>query len=346
MASLFTTQGPLHDLEPVESDATPDADLAPPAVGQLSTSDGGDFCLGRPEILDISSGSSTIPKSSLDETRLATPVPASLPHDFPKSSLDKTRYTTPVPHDFSKSSVEESRLATPVPVSLHPDFYYKALPALPTGMAPRLKNDPEDFKFSSSQAYVAIDPFAPSMAQSIANFNYSRPTTMPSHVRPSTMQSPPMKAHSVLDTQSIIDTNSTIDTPTSSYILAFLLDTLPRQIYLYFLFTLPSLYFSRVARIFEEAELSMPDIKKMAIDSANKCQDPLWFPSAYGFQPVMRLKASWEQFIDSLTKEWKTLNLVSVLLLSAILTTLQIDGALTDPYTRYLAFLALVQHDA
>ncbi|KNZ78097.1 hypothetical protein J132_02288 [Termitomyces sp. J132] len=90
----------------------------------------------------------------------------------------------------------------------------------------------------------------------------------------------------------------------------------------------------------------MPDIKKMAIDSANKCQDPLWFPSAYGFQPVMRLKASWEQFIDSLTKEWKTLNLVSVLLLSAILTTLQIDGALTDPYTRYLAFLALVTHKA
>ncbi|KNZ73610.1 hypothetical protein J132_10698 [Termitomyces sp. J132] len=197
-------------------------------------------------------------------------------------------------------------------------------------MTPHFKNDPEDFEFSTPQAYVAIDPFAPSVAQSVANFHYSRPTATPSHIEPQTMQHPQMEAHSV------------IDTPASSYILAFLLDTLPRQIYLYFLFTLPSLYFSRVARIFEEAELSMPDIKRMAIESANNTQDPLWFPSAYGFPPVMRLKTSWEQFIDSLTKEWKTLNLVSILLLSAILTTLQIDGALTDPYTRYLAFLALV----
>ncbi|KAH0578199.1 hypothetical protein H2248_004074 [Termitomyces sp. 'cryptogamus'] len=226
--------------------------------------------------------------------------------------------------------MEETRLATPVPVSIHSDSSYKAPPSLPASMTARFKNDPEDFKFSTPQAYVAIDPFAPSVAQSIANFHYSRPTATPSHIEPQTMQHPQMEAHSV------------IDTPASSYILAFLLDTLPRQICLYFLFTLPSLYFSRVARIFEEAELSMPDIKRMAIESANNTQDPLWFPSAYGFPPVMRLKTSWEQFIDSLTKEWKTLNLVSVLLLSAILTTLQIDGALTDPYTQYLAFLALV----
>ncbi|KAG5332546.1 hypothetical protein C0989_006918 [Termitomyces sp. Mn162] len=173
-------------------------------------------------------------------------------------------------------------------------------------MTPRFKNDPEDFEFSTPQAYVAIDPFVPSVAQSVANFHYSRPTATPSHIEPQTMQHPQMEAHSV------------IDTPASSYILAFLLDTLPRQIYLYFLFTLPSLYFSRVARIFEEAELSMPDIKRMAIESANNTQDPLWFPSAYGFPPVMRLKTSWEQFIDSLTKEWKTLNLVSILLLSSV----------------------------
>ncbi|KAJ6615543.1 hypothetical protein B0H10DRAFT_65422 [Mycena sp. CBHHK59/15] len=44
---------------------------------------------------------------------------------------------------------------------------------------------------------------------------------------------------------------------------AFVTDTLLRQIYLHMLLRLPSLYFSRVARIFEDAEVSRPDIERM-----------------------------------------------------------------------------------
>ncbi|KJA14139.1 hypothetical protein HYPSUDRAFT_220615 [Hypholoma sublateritium FD-334 SS-4] len=55
-----------------------------------------------------------------------------------------------------------------------------------------------------------------------------------------------------------------------------------------------------------------------------------------------RFKATWESFIDNVMREWKTFNILSVLLLSAILTILQIPGAADDPVTRYSALLSLI----
>jgi hypothetical protein len=43
----------------------------------------------------------------------------------------------------------------------------------------------------------------------------------------------------------------------------FIVDTLPRQVYLNFLLYLPAMYFSRVARIFEDAEVSKQEIERM-----------------------------------------------------------------------------------
>ncbi|KAL1742875.1 hypothetical protein HDZ31DRAFT_42292 [Schizophyllum fasciatum] len=57
---------------------------------------------------------------------------------------------------------------------------------------------------------------------------------------------------------------------------------------------------------------------------------------------LARFKNNWEGFIDSLIREWKTLNLVSALLLSAILTMFQIPDAATDPVTRNTALLSLI----
>ncbi|KAG6896832.1 hypothetical protein C0992_005787 [Termitomyces sp. T32_za158] len=243
-----------------------------------------------------------------------------------------------------KSSMDETWTPTPAPL---PSNHHWNIPAT---KAPKMKSHPEKILApqESNTGYVAIDPFVPSVAKSAANFTYSsKLPIMQPQVQPTIDEMMPPGAHGV----------TTL--PTSSYIVAFLLDTLPRQIYLYFLLTLPSLYFSRVARIFEDAELSMPDIKRMVISSPNGFEDQFpsatrilgtWktpnysAPSPFNFQVVARFKTSWEQFVDSLMEEWKTLNLVSVLLLSAILTTLQLDGAVTDPYTRYFAFLALVYH--
>lgn len=175
----------------------------------------------------------------------------------------------------------------------------------------------------------------------------------------------------------------------------FVLDVLPRLIYLNILLRLPLLYFSRVARIFREAEVSRPDIQRM-IEAGQNCAPPPSFdshldnhmahaarqqqqpPPRYGQDqgapgtgygrgrgkeravhpspspsaaagigiaahvgvaaatagqvplgnaeppcplPIMtptlkRFKDSWEAFIDSLLREWKTLNVVSALLAS------------------------------
>ncbi|TFK37837.1 hypothetical protein BDQ12DRAFT_749662 [Crucibulum laeve] len=99
---------------------------------------------------------------------------------------------------------------------------------------------------------------------------------------------------------------------TKAYVFAFLFDVMPRQIYLHFLLCLPYLYFSRVKKIFEEAELSMPEIKKIALEVT--ASQALENHNAYSSH--LHLKASWESFIDSLMRDWKTLNIISVLLLS------------------------------
>ncbi|KAJ7499701.1 hypothetical protein FB451DRAFT_43488 [Mycena latifolia] len=151
----------------------------------------------------------------------------------------------------------------------------------------------------------------------------------------------------------------------------FITDVLPRQVYLHLLLRLPSMYFSRVARIFEDAEVSRPDIERMIsagiggdafalyapptasasvresrapTPSASHVPLPLpdeWTPALVS-PALVRFKHSWEDFIGSLIKEWKTLNVVSALLLSAILTMFQIPPVASDPVTRTTALLSLV----
>ncbi|KAG6854026.1 hypothetical protein C0991_011231 [Blastosporella zonata] len=184
----------------------------------------------------------------------------------------------------------------------------------------------------------------------------------------------------------------------------FLGDTLPRELYLNILLRLPGMYFTRVARIFEDAEVSRPDIQRM-IESGGGSSSPFFGPSAseqmtvgtidsmpngvraeYPPTPapttlsptmatgiglaahvgassaapqlplpfpdewtpplvspaLIRFKNSWEVFVDSLVREWKTLNVVSALLLSAILTMFQIPSAADDPVTRTVALLSLI----
>ncbi|KAI0951749.1 hypothetical protein AcV7_007759 [Taiwanofungus camphoratus] len=147
----------------------------------------------------------------------------------------------------------------------------------------------------------------------------------------------------------------------------FLTDTLPRQTYLVLLLWLPALYWSRVARVFEDAEISKPDVQRM-IDActvpepeghpakgvASRSRSarrkhprlPLPFPDEWNPPMVspalVRFKQSWELFVDSLLREWKTLNLVSALLCTAILTMFQVDDAADDPLTRSAALFSLV----
>ncbi|KAJ7068914.1 hypothetical protein B0H15DRAFT_793958, partial [Mycena belliarum] len=138
----------------------------------------------------------------------------------------------------------------------------------------------------------------------------------------------------------------------SLFVFFFLFDSVPRLVYLHLLLRIPSLYFSRVTRIFEDARLSLPDIKRMARARADQ-----WNPEHPGVQPsvflnypgntalprsLLQFRASWESFIDALMSEWQTLNVVAVLLMSAILTMLQIDDAAAHPITRASALFSLI----
>ncbi|PCH41740.1 hypothetical protein WOLCODRAFT_132098 [Wolfiporia cocos MD-104 SS10] len=148
----------------------------------------------------------------------------------------------------------------------------------------------------------------------------------------------------------------------------FLTDTLPRQAYLILLLGLPAIYWSRVARVFEDAELSRPDVQRM-IDACAPSREGgsdeqsaggtlrghvlphrhtvlLPFPEEwnppYVSPALVRFKHSWELFVDSLLREWKTLNLVSALLCTAILTMFQVQDAEDDPVTRTAALFGLI----
>ncbi|KAJ7205051.1 hypothetical protein GGX14DRAFT_308511, partial [Mycena pura] len=135
----------------------------------------------------------------------------------------------------------------------------------------------------------------------------------------------------------------------------FITVKIPQQIYLHLLLRLPSLYFSRVSRLFEDANLSLPDIQRMAVASAEQWKDgsPGALPLANKWNPftpydipvppnLLNFRHSWEGFIDALLREWKTQNVVSALMLSAILTMLQIDAAASDPIARTTALISLV----
>ncbi|KAF5313564.1 hypothetical protein D9611_010192 [Ephemerocybe angulata] len=132
--------------------------------------------------------------------------------------------------------------------------------------------------------------------------------------------------------------------------MSLFLDVIPRQLYLYFLLHFPALYFSRVTRIFRDANMGMGEIKKMALDAVESGGGASRMLIYNGIFPqedkdtpaeYVNLRTSWHGFVDSLLREWK-MNIISVLLLSAILTILQIEAAAANPLTRYTALTSLV----
>ncbi|KAG6811189.1 hypothetical protein H0H92_008629 [Tricholoma furcatifolium] len=105
------------------------------------------------------------------------------------------------------------------------------------------------------------------------------------------------------------------------------------------LLRLPSVYFNRVASVFEDLDINMSELVGMSFDGMIPATPREGEPR----NPASaNLKVTWEDLIDSLLREWKTLNIISALLLSAILTLLQIDGAASDPITRNCSLIALV----
>ncbi|KAG8902770.1 hypothetical protein FRB99_004132 [Tulasnella sp. 403] len=116
-----------------------------------------------------------------------------------------------------------------------------------------------------------------------------------------------------------------------------------RQLYRHALLRLPSLYFQRVWRIIFEANVTRAELDQIIQQRQLGVEFPIsvqWVPPVVP-PGLARFRNEWEEFVDSLVKEWKTFNVVSALLLSAILTIFQIDGS-TQPVTRTAALASLV----
>ncbi|GJJ07955.1 hypothetical protein Clacol_002162 [Clathrus columnatus] len=128
--------------------------------------------------------------------------------------------------------------------------------------------------------------------------------------------------------------------------LEHLLLQLFRQAYRHVLLRLPSIYFSRVSRVFTDAELSRPEVERM-IERRNQIDGSHWPADHDWIDPnvspaMIRFKESWEGFIESVLKEWKTLNVISALLLTAVLAILQIEGVSRSLVIRSSASLSLI----
>jgi hypothetical protein len=161
---------------------------------------------------------------------------------------------------------------------------------------------------SSGSAFLAAYPAAPEAPGS--------PSPSPSVLGDS--EETPLvlgKVPTDLERQSVAADTGSIRGFNTRRLVYFLTYSIPNQIYLFLMLCLPAFYFRRVSRVFEDAELSMEDLRRMAAASPSQWMRPEWDDRALP-HPLRAFKATWDEFIESVVTEWKTLNLISALLLS------------------------------
>ena len=201
-------------------------------------------------------------------------------------------------------------LASPMPSTQHspangpkPDDYVTPLPAVPADRPsppqdiPSTQYSPQTEADQSSFVYVHNSPSTPPLPSTpSSSYLYQQPQGL----------SPPID-------------------PKIEWLavaLKSVLVTVPEQLYLHILLRLPSLYFSRVARIFEEADMTLPELKKMALETNLQFDVEMAFESTSVPPAYKKLTSTWEFFIDSVMREWKTFNIISVLLLRYVSSSL------------------------
>jgi hypothetical protein len=105
--------------------------------------------------------------------------------------------------------------------------------------------------------------------------------------------------------------------------LSFIAETVPSRIYFCLLLQLPWLYFNRVMTVVYNSQLGRPDIKKMGDNRRHPKtnladvvadMDELLDDDGKLSPCQKRFKKCRKDFVDSLIKEWETLNVVSGLL--------------------------------
>lgn len=126
-------------------------------------------------------------------------------------------------------------------------------------------------------------------------------------------------------------------------------DSIPHQVYSTVGFLqIPTFYQMRVFRAFEDVGMSVPEIRgamlditqqKLEGDNPDKTR-PRRPSSKSDAKKFKKLLEAWKEFVETVVKEWETFNIISALLLSAILSILQMDVAVI-PIIRYPALISL-----
>ncbi len=96
----------------------------------------------------------------------------------------------------------------------------------------------------------------------------------------------------------------------------FATGTFTGRLYFHLLLRFPYHYYSRVGSIFVDAQLSVREIKEIVLRLGAIEGDPQGAQMGAGVpHAYSRLKVRWEQLVETLTEEWKTLNTISLFLL-------------------------------
>jgi hypothetical protein len=104
--------------------------------------------------------------------------------------------------------------------------------------------------------------------------------------------------------------------PLRLYVATFLTVIVPQQLYLHLLLRLPYMYHSRVTQILLDANLTLEQMKELTLWDSVDGQPLKPVGDSNLLRAYSRLKKNWESFIDNVLREWKTLNIISGLLLS------------------------------
>ena len=270
--------------------------------------------MASPIIIEPGSRSSSAARRSRHQRSLSrTPHPI-IRHHSPVLTSVEPPQSSPLPSSFSTEGSDNSLYGLPPsPSRTRPSDYLQMVP-------PPLDSIPSR---AAEEPYVRRPPAVPPLPSRfhyVSEIHEKTESLVSVSRRRSTIGlsvEPPLEE---IRPVGLWGSSDSVDLMT--YVAAFMLDTIPRQLYLYFLLRLPYMYFSRVTRIFEEAEMSMPQIKQGILDAAIQLKEPVKdVADAWKLEPVesiqySKLQNTWQSFIDSLMREWKTLNIISVLLLS------------------------------
>ena len=251
-----------------------------------------------------------------EDTGLAQPHLPSIPHIQPKPP---TLFSPPVQAEAQERWEEEEQewreeedVPSTVPSIHHsPIIVPNADDTVTPPAQPSSASHSQDIPFTQREPHMGA-------SQSPLFFRSSRHTHPSANLQPSTATCP----QTLTEPKEICPP---VDPEIVWYkaVVYFFLVAFPKHMYLLLLLRLPSLYFSRVARIFEEADMSLPEIKKMALETASQglshdYEIEMAFESPSVPPAYKRLTSTWEFFIDSVMREWKIFNIISVLLLTYV----------------------------